>query len=102
MSAQLYLRAKDQERLVHLLREYLPGVSALAYGSRVTGRAHEASDLDLALRSPDRHPISVHALSEFRQALSDSNIPILVDAHDWARLPSSFHAEIERQHVALN
>ena len=36
------------------------------------------------------------------EALEESNVPIIVQAHDWARLPESFHREIERQsHVVL-
>lgn len=30
-----------------------------------------------------------------------SNVPILVQVHDWARLPESFHREIERDYVVL-
>ena len=33
-------------------------------------------------------------LSEFREALTDSNLPIFVDTHDWALLPESFHPRI--------
>ena len=35
------------------------------------------------------------------EAIEKSNIPILVQAHDWAKLPESFHREIERDHVVL-
>jgi hypothetical protein len=61
----------------------------------------DASDLDLALISPDAQPIDFTAMEDFRQAVNDSNIPILVDARDWARLPKSFHAEIEKFFVDL-
>ena len=39
-------------------------------------------------------------LAAFTEAL-DSNIPFLVDAHDWARLPDVFQREIGRKHVVL-
>ena len=97
----LLLRDQDRQRLVQLIAQHLPGVSARIYGSRVTGRAHDASDLDLALMAPDAQPIPFSQLEDFRHALSDSNIPILVDARDWARLPKSFHAEIEKAFVQL-
>jgi uncharacterized protein len=101
MAEQLYLREKDQQRLLALLRQHLPGVTAWAYGSRVKGQAHEASDLDLALLSSNQKPISASALSQFQDALSDSNIPILVDVHEWSSLPVSFHVEIARHHIVL-
>ena len=35
------------------------------------------------------------------EAFQESNIPILIQAHDWARLPESFHREIERDYVVV-
>ncbi len=99
--ATLLVRPIDLRRLLRLLEAHLPGVTVWAYGSRVEGRAHEASDLDLVLRSPDLGPIPEAALGEFREALRESNIPILVDAWDWARLPIAFQTEILRSHVVL-
>ncbi len=99
--AQLYLRERDREKLVRILADHLPTVTAWAYGSRVNGDAHEASDLDIVLRSPDLSPIPAEKLDECRQALHESTIPILVEARDWARLPASFREEILRNHVVL-
>ena len=97
----LYLREQDQQRLVDLLRLHLPTVTAWAYGSRVNGGAHEASDLDLVLRSPDLSPIPFAALDTFCEALRESNIPILIEARDWARLPEAFHREILQNYVVV-
>ncbi len=99
--SELYLRDKDKQRLLKLLADYLPNVTAWAYGSRVKGEAHEASDLNLVLRSTDLSQIPIDALEDFLQALNDSNIPILVEARDWARLPVSFHEEILKNYVVL-
>ncbi len=49
----LFLRDKDKQKLLDLLDQYIPTVEAWAYGSRVNGEAHDASDLDLVLRSAD-------------------------------------------------
>ena len=68
----------------------------------VNGRSHPGSDLDLALRTPTLEPIPDSMLRDFTAALERSNIPILVQAHDWARLPESFHREINRNYVALD
>ncbi len=98
---KLFLRDIDKQRLLKLLADYLPDVSAWAYGSRVNGEAHDTSDLDIVLRSKDLSKIPVEQLESFLQALSDSNIPILVEARDWSRLPESFHQEILRNYVEL-
>lgn len=99
--ASLYLRIKDKEKLLQLLTDYLPDVTAWAYGSRVNGDAHDASDLDLVLRSADLSPIPIDQLDDFLEALRESSIPILVEARDWARLPASFHQEILKKYVVL-
>lgn len=102
MKNSLMIREKDRAALIHLLARYLPGVTAWAYGSRVNGAAHEASDLDIVLRSQDLSPIPWLVLDDFVTALRESNIPILVEARDWARLPEAFHREILKEYVELN
>lgn len=99
--SQLILREQDRKRLVELLAAHLPTITAWAYGSRVNGSAHEASDLDLVLRSPDLSPIPFEPLDTFLQALRESNIPILIEARDWARLPEAFHQEILKDYVVV-
>lgn len=99
--SNLYLRDKDKRCFLKLLTTFLPTVTAWAYGSRVKGEAHDTSDLDVVLRSADLTPIPFEELETFLQALNDSNIPILIEARDWARLPSSFHEEILKCYVVL-
>lgn len=98
---QLHLRAKDRQKLLQLLEQHLPTVSAWVYGSRVNGEAHDASDLDLVLRSADLSQIPFEPLEDFLEAVRESNIPILVEARDWARLPQSFHRQILKKHYVL-
>ena len=102
MSNRLSLPCRYRQQIEALLRTCLPDVEAWAYGSRVNGRSHPGSDLDLALRTPTLEPIPDSMLRDFTAALERSNIPILVQAHDWARLPESFHREINRNYVALD
>ena len=101
MTDRMHLQPHHRKQIEALLRQHLSGVEVWAYGSRVNGRSHDGSDLDLVLRGPDLSPISYDVLRALRQAFSDSNIPILVDARDWARLPEGFRREIERGYVAL-
>jgi predicted nucleotidyltransferase len=91
----LHLRPKDLALVHDLIARHLPAeVAVWAYGSRVNGNHHEGSDLDLVLRTPDLTALPNHLLAGFREALTDSNLPIFVDAHDWATLPTSFHPRI--------
>lgn len=68
---KLHLRPQDRQRLIALLEIYLPDVVVWAYGSRVNGRSHDGSDLDLVLRSPDLSPIDYERLSAFDEALKN-------------------------------
>ena len=60
----------------------------------------QGSDIDLALRSPTLEPLG-NGYFDLLEALERCNIPILMQAHDWVRLPSSFHREIERTYVVI-
>ncbi len=101
MTERLHLLPRHRQQLEILLRKHLPTVEVWAYGSRVNGQSHDGSDLDLVLRSPDLRRIPADSLASFSEALQESTIPFLVEAHDWARLPKSFHPEIEREYVVL-
>ncbi len=54
MTDRLHLQPKHREAL---LREHLPDVEVWAYGSRVNGRSHDGSDLDLVLCGPELIPV---------------------------------------------
>ena len=101
MTDRLRLKSRDRTAIEALLRQHLPDVEVWAYGSRVNGRAHDGSDLDLVLRGPGLEEIPTDKLSNFTDALQESTIPILVEARDWAHLPEYFHTEIERDYVVL-
>ena len=101
MTEHLDLPRRYRDQIEALLREHVPSVEVWAYGSRVSGRSHEGSDLELVLRGPDLKRIPSGQLSDLSEALEESNVPILVQTHDWARLPESFHREIEQEYVVL-
>jgi uncharacterized protein len=97
----LLLRDKDRQRLLAIAAEYLPNVELWAYGSRLTDFCHDTSDLDVVLRGPNLQAIPLHSLSCFRDAISSSSIPILIDVRDWTRLPKSFQDEILKDYEVL-
>ena len=101
MADRLHLRPRHRRLLEGLLREHLPDVEVWAYGSRVNGRSHDGSDLDLVLRGSGLEEIPLERLLDFEDAVRESTIPFLVEARDWARLPERFHREIEREYVVV-
>ena len=84
-----------------LLHQHLPQAEVWAYGSRVTGDGHEASDLDLVVRRPADLKQETPQLGEMREAFVESNLPIRVEVVDWARVPARFHREIEQAYVVV-
>jgi len=101
MTEHLDLPRRYRNQIEALLREHVPDVEVWAYGSRVKGKSHKGSDLDLVLRGPDLQRIPSGQLMDLTEALEESNVPIIVQAHDWARLPERFHREIEREYVVV-
>lgn len=97
----LQLAPQHLAQLQALLAQHLPAAEVWAYGSRVSGGAHEGSDLDLVLRNPQDLEQEVEGCFAFRDALQNSNLPMLVEIHQWPRLPASFHAEIAQRYVVL-
>lgn len=101
MTGELRLAERHRREIASLLRRYVPDAEVWAYGSRVDGRGHDGSDLDLVLRGAAGQALPLGRLAGLAEALRDSNIPFLVEARDWARLPDNFRREIERKHVVL-
>ena len=97
----LDLKPETLETLRLLLARHVPEAEVWAYGSRVTGQAHEGSDLDLVVRNPKDLRQPCPDLLDLRDALGESDLPILVDVFDWARIPESFQGNIERGHVVI-
>lgn len=101
MANGLALQPRYLAMIEATLQAHAPGVEVWAFGSRVKGTHRDGSDLDLVLRSSDLQPLPPSILYGLDKALEESTLPILVQAHDWARLPKSFKLEIEQDYVIL-
>ncbi|WP_299645298.1 nucleotidyltransferase family protein [uncultured Chloroflexus sp.] len=84
-----------------ILHQYVPDYDVWAYGSRVTGGAYAASDLDLVVRNPRDLLQPCERISDLIEAFIESDLPIRVDVMDWARIPDSFRREIEHAYVVV-
>jgi predicted nucleotidyltransferase len=97
------MKPRHLEELCRLIAAHLPGEEVWAYGSRVTGTAHDTSDLDLVVRHPaDLQLRQGAALWRLKEAISESNLPLLVELFDWAGLPGAFRENIARQHIVIH
>lgn len=101
MPADIDLDARYLDMVQALLQQHVPDYEVWAYGRRVSGDAHAASDLDLVVRDLNDRHTPCDQLFELRTAFVESNLPIRVDVMDWARIPEVFRHEIERCHMVL-
>lgn len=91
---EFFLESAIWEEICALLRAFVPDAEVWAYGSRLLGKAHPGSDLDIVVRTPGELLRPCPAVEVLRAALRESDIPIFVDVHDWALLPEAFQKEI--------
>ncbi len=98
MRHQLNVGKPHLATLQELLKEFLPHAEVWAYGSRVTGRSTDISDLDMVVFATKEQTPAVYALQE---ALDESYLPFRVDLFVWDSLPESFHATIQKGYVVL-
>jgi predicted nucleotidyltransferase len=93
----IHLDEKNTALLKKILKVFAPeGRKIMAFGSRVTGiRLKPHSDIDLCIMGET--PIDSRALSDLKDALSNSNLSVRVDVVDWASASPSFRKMIEDQ-----
>lgn len=78
-----------------ILALHLPNpIPMLVFGSRGNGqgKAHRASDIDLALITTERLPASV--MTNLREAFTASDLPYPVDMVDWSATDKNFQQKI--------
>lgn len=97
----MLLRDKDKAKLLQIFSSVDLPIEVWAYGSRVSGTAHTGSDLDLVIRRQRLQKTPMDVLLALKEKIQESNIPIVVELFDWARLPESFHQCIEAEHEVL-
>ena len=97
--ATLDITVAQGNLLRSLLQQYLPNTTVWAYGSRVNGQAHSASDLDLVAFTL---PSQSAAIAELREALEESNLPFRVDLFVWEQVPESFREFIQESYVVVH
>ena len=96
--SRLFLNPRYLDMLLEIFGNYCPNVVIWAYGSRINGEAHEASDLDLVVKSFNDSSKNIYELKEL---VNNSDIPIIVDILDYNNIPESFQKEIEKNYIVI-
>lgn len=94
----MLLRETDKYLLLQIFEDVAYPMEIWAYGSRVDGTAHAASDRDLVIRGSGLQPLPRELIVDIRTTIRESNVPILVNVFDWASLPLNFQHQIDALH----
>ena len=97
----LHLPDKYLAQVKSLLRQHIPQAEVWAYGSRVRGDFHDASDLDLVARFPASVKNDIFRLGTLQEAFTESDLPIIVQIVDWDGIPEAFKDEIAAKYFVV-
>jgi predicted nucleotidyltransferase len=93
------LSEKELQLVKNILKNYVSNFEVLVFGSRVSGNTHEHSDLDIALKGPDK--IDLLLLADIKDELQNSDLPFRVDIIDFNRISAEFQKVISSNHSIL-
>ncbi len=96
--AEIFIEKRHLAELTEIFARLSPKALIWAFGSRIDGSAHSGSDLDLAIVEYGGDDADY---MELREAITESNIPFLIDIFELHKLPESFQQEIRRNFVVL-
>ena len=86
------LAPKQLGLLKKIIQQHIPDKTVWAYGSRVTWKADEASDIDLTVFNCTNVQID-----ELKETLEESNLLISVDVMNWEEIPDNFKTNIKKR-----
>jgi len=75
-----------------ILGEYVSDCEVRVFGSRIEGKAHDFSDLDLVLVGSEK--LNWRRIELLKDAFASSNLPMTVDVIDWHAISDEFRAVI--------
>ena len=96
--AELFVKPQYLKMLTDIFDEYCPHADVWAYGSRINGRAHDGSDLDLVVKNFNGDKISI---GELKEIFVESDIPFLIDIHEFDAMPDFMQTEILKNYVVI-
>jgi predicted nucleotidyltransferase len=92
----MILEEDYKKDIITLADKFTVPLEIWAFGSRVNGDAHQASDLDLLIKFENKD--EKKELRQFKKNLQESNIPILIEVRNWDNIPSYFKENIVANH----
>ncbi len=86
--------------VVEVLARYLPDREVWAYGSRVSRRSWQYSDLDLVVMGDQ--PMTASQREDMLDDLSETRLPYMVEVKYWSLVPQHWRDEILRCYAVIH
>ncbi len=99
MKDQIQISPEQNDIICKILNEHLPReIKVWVFGSRVTGKSKQYSDLDLALQNPNGK-VDPRLIMKLEQAFEESLLPWQVDLIDMSDVTEEFRQIIEHDKI---
>jgi len=85
--------------ILNILKKNISGVEARAFGSRITGKYKDYSDLDIAVMGKEK--LSDDIFYALKADFEESDLPFRVDVLDWHRISEEFKQVINKQYEII-
>jgi predicted nucleotidyltransferase len=99
LAARISVPIPHLQYLLEQLKLYVPGATVWAFGSRIKGSHHPASDLDLAVLCDKETALKI--LPKLNDIFIESNLPFKVQLLDFNRLPPNMQENIKTRYIVL-
>lgn len=100
MISTLFLSKLEVEELKSILVSNLSEEDVIIFGSRVSGRMHEHSDLDIAIKGEGK--LTFELISNLRESFESASFSFRVDLLDYHRISREFQEVIDRTGVRFD
>lgn len=82
-----------------ILRAHAPDCEVRAFGSRLTDKAKNYSDLDLVVVGKKK--IERKIMIALKEAFEESTLPFRIDLLDWRRISDNFKKIIQKNYIVV-
>ena len=89
----------EMEIILAIIKKHAPECDVLAFGSRIKGTHHEASDLDLAIVGKAKLGLSL--IGRIKEDFMESDIPFKVDVLDYHSISPAFRTIVDNGHERI-
>ena len=97
---EIQISKSDLEYILRVIQTHLPECTAIAFGSRVSGKPRKYSDFDLAIDAS--RPLTLKEKRTLENTYAASNLPFRVDIVDLNCLEPDFEALIRKGGIILS